>query len=80
MIREVTMYQAECDGCGLESDGAWRTAELAISEVTNLDDWREIGGKLYCPTATSTIRKLIVINLKRRRTNYGTQDRRNIRV
>ena len=49
MIREVTMYQAVCDWCGLESDGAWRTAELAISEVTNWDDWREIGGKLYCP-------------------------------
>lgn len=49
MIREVTMYKAVCDRCGIESNGAWITAELAISEVTNLDDWREIGGKLYCP-------------------------------
>lgn len=49
MIREVTMYEAVCDMCGIESNEAWITAELAISEVTNLDDWREIGGKLYCP-------------------------------
>lgn len=49
MIREVTMYEAVCDMFGIESNEAWITAELAISEVTNLDDWREIGGKLYCP-------------------------------
>ena len=49
MIREVTMYQAVCDGCGLESDGAWRTAELAVCESVDMDDWREIDGKLYCP-------------------------------
>ena len=49
MIREVTMYQAVCDGCGLKSDGAWRTAELAKLQVTDLDDWQEIDNKLYCP-------------------------------
>ena len=48
MIREVTMYQAVCDGCG-----KWRlpckTKEKAIRLATVWKGWKEIDGILYCP-------------------------------
>lgn len=54
MIREVTMYQAVCDGCGKshvnENMGccAWVDGCSAIEDAYEAG-WDEIGGKLYCP-------------------------------
>lgn len=50
MIREVTMYRAECDGCKCYIDfptpfPAW-ARNIAISNC----GWKEINGKLYCLT------------------------------
>lgn len=48
MIREFTMWEAICDGCGT-------CARTQISEsfiidiVLNRCGWKEIDGKLYCP-------------------------------
>lgn len=54
MIREVTMYQAVCDGCGKthinENMGycAWVDGCSAIEDACEAG-WTEIDGKLYCP-------------------------------
>ena len=58
MICEVTMYQAVCDRCGriCASIGgiiAWTDTESA-KYVALESGWKEINGKIYCPTATST--------------------------
>ena len=48
MIREVTMYQAVCDGCG-----KWKlpckTKRKSMLIATLFNGWKEINGKLYCP-------------------------------
>ena len=47
MIREVTMYQAVCDGCG-----KWRLPCKTKGKAMNIalwKGWKEIDGKLYCP-------------------------------
>lgn len=55
MIREVTMYQAVCDGCGglLKNSLTKRTIVFEDEEWLRATcsefDWREINGKLYCP-------------------------------
>lgn len=48
MIREVTMYQAVCDGCGKEG-WAFSTASLSVRHAKSRLQWEEVGGKLYCP-------------------------------
>lgn len=54
MIREVTMYQAVCDGCGKthvnDSMGycAWVDGCGAVEDACD-SGWTEIDGKLYCP-------------------------------
>ena len=52
MIREVTMYQAVCDGCGKPcTDGeitGWEAAERA-HYVSMESGYKDIDGKLYCP-------------------------------
>lgn len=48
MILEVTMYQAVCDGCG-EEDWAFSTASLSVRHAKSRLQWKEVGGKLYCP-------------------------------
>lgn len=47
MIREVTMYQAVCDGCG-RGFGLELTDGMA-RYMAKMRDWQEINGKLYCP-------------------------------
>ena len=47
MIREVTMYQAECDGCGKEGC-AFSTASLSVRHAKSRLQWEGVGGKLYC--------------------------------
>ena len=55
MIREVTTYQAVCDGCGgsLKNSLTRRTIVFEDEEWLRATcselDWREINGKLYCP-------------------------------
>lgn len=48
MIREVTMYEAVCDGCGKEG-WAFSTASLSVRHAKSRLQWEEVGGKLYCP-------------------------------
>ena len=54
MIKEITMYQAECDGCGniyvspVNNDWCWKSRKMALKNATNWG-WEEIDGKLYCP-------------------------------
>lgn len=54
MIREVTMYQAVCDGCSKahvnKSMGyyAWADESYALEDAYE-EGWTEIDGKLYCP-------------------------------
>jgi len=54
MIRKVTMYQAVCDGCGInhinENMGycAWVDGCGAVEDACEAG-WTEIDGKLYCP-------------------------------
>lgn len=47
MIRKITMYQAECDGCGRET-GTYNSLEK-LNENGDFWTWVEIDGKLYCP-------------------------------
>lgn len=55
MICEVPMYQAVCDGCraSLKNSLTKRTIVFEDEEWLRATcselDWREIGGKLYCP-------------------------------
>ena len=55
MIREMTMYQAVCDGCGcvLKSSVTGRNVIFEDKEwlraYCSERDWLEIEGKLYCP-------------------------------
>lgn len=46
MIREVTMYEAECDGCGRET-GIYNSLEK-LNANGDFWLWVEIDGKLYC--------------------------------
>ena len=48
MIREVTMYQVVCDGCGRWKSPC-KTKEKAMYIASVWKGWKEIGGKLYCP-------------------------------
>lgn len=48
MIREVTMYQAVCDGCGKWKPPC-KTKEKAMYIASVWKGWKEIDGKLYCP-------------------------------
>lgn len=48
MIREVTMYQVVCDGCG-KCRLPCKTKEKAMNIASIWKDWKEIDGKLYCP-------------------------------
>lgn len=47
MIREVTMYQAVCDGCGRKT-GRYNSMEK-LNANGDYWAWVEIDGKLYCP-------------------------------
>ena len=49
MIREVTMYQAVCDGCGEHASQVANDVRTAIFSAINNEGWEEIDGKLYCP-------------------------------
>ena len=49
MIREVTMYQAVCDGCGRNASQVTDDARESVFSAMRNDGWREIDGKLYCP-------------------------------
>ena len=56
MIKEITMYQAVCDRCGLKlRHPHWGLVFLPTpsydmfeSRLLN-EGWKEIDGKLYCP-------------------------------
>lgn len=48
MIQKVICYKAFCDRCGKSNDWVWGTPDKALSVAMEVDDWREIGGKLYC--------------------------------
>lgn len=52
MIKEITMYACQCDGCGKdwEFDGAiaYITKEQLDDAVDWADDWKVIEGKHYC--------------------------------
>lgn len=48
MIREVTMYQAVCDGCR-KVNSSCKTKEKAEYIASVWKRWKEIDGKLYCP-------------------------------
>ena len=60
MIEEVTYYDIICDRCGKslteESNICYPDTNSALM-VAEQSEWREIGGKHYCPTATSWMRK-----------------------
>ena len=57
MIREVTCYQAVCDGCGNVDDegdySVWSDAGTA-QEVALASEWVEVDGKLFCPNCEPT--------------------------
>ena len=54
MIREVTMYQAVCDGCGgvhisgIDGESKFLSKGSAYVSATVIGNWKGIDGKLYC--------------------------------
>ena len=66
MIREVTMYQAVCDGCGKKNNWVWGTPEKALFAAIATDDWRIIGDKLYCPDCVEWDKETDSYKLKER--------------
>lgn len=49
MIREVTMYQAVCDGCVRKFSRVYPDKHTAEFTPTHNAAWKEIDGHLYCP-------------------------------
>ena len=49
MIREVTMYQAVCDGCGRVFGKVYSDIDTAVRVPFMKDLWAYINDKLYCP-------------------------------
>lgn len=49
MIREVTMYQAVCDGCGEHASQVASDVKTAIFSPINNERWVVINNMLYCP-------------------------------
>jgi hypothetical protein len=51
MIREITMYVAECDRCGKQDNegdyAAWAEADQA-EDVATESGWEKISGRLVC--------------------------------
>lgn len=56
MIREVTMYQAVCDGCKAKRMPC-KSAERALFVATVIRGWQEIDGHLYCPGCVAVGRR-----------------------
>lgn len=50
MIKESTMYNMTCDGCGCELDEQYWNDPEVVTDNANEANWKQIDGKDYCPT------------------------------
>lgn len=50
MIVKENFYNVECDCCHcLADEDTWCVKERDVKDVMLNNDWRELGGKHYCP-------------------------------
>ena len=80
MIREVTMYQPVCDGCGncLAHDcghaAFFHSRDEAGRHATLAFDWAGIDGKLYCPDCYGHDEETDEYKPKKNKIDYGSKD------